>query len=60
MREEHVAQKIPPHLRQWCLRSRSVNGARQVKASQKADCESGFQRSRGRSTAKCSFLRMGI
>lgn len=60
MREEHEAQKTPPHLRQWCLRSRSVNGARQVKASQFAACESSFQRSRGRSTAKCSFLRMDM
>ena len=55
-----VAQKTPPHLRQWCLRSRMVNGARHVKVSQRFPCESGFQKARGISTAKCSFLRIGI
>ena len=57
-RAVQVAQKTPPHLRQWWRRSNNVKRARQANASQRAACRSGFHSSRGRRTARCSSGRM--
>lgn len=41
--DEHVAQKMPPHLRQWCLRSNMENLFLQKKRSQWEAAESAWK-----------------